>query len=181
MTSWTRSSDTAPDAPVPDDLVGAPATSASTGRPAFEYPHVVTLEETNLLGNVYFAHYLRWQGHCRELFLRRYAPKVFEELDREHALVTTRCSCEYLAELVAFDPVVVRMRAGEVLPNRLTLLFDYVRTADGREELVARGEQQLAWLSREGERFVPRPVPNELLEAIDTYIGTAGRRVPVHP
>jgi enediyne biosynthesis thioesterase len=166
---------------VPEDTIERPQrTSALTGQASFEYRHVVTLEETNLLGNVYFAHYLRWQGHCRELFLQRYAPKVFEELDREQALVTTRCSCEYLAELVAFDPVVVRMRAGEVLPNRLTLLFDYVRSAAGREELVARGEQQLAWLRREGERFVPRPVPKELLEAIEAYIGAAGRRAAVH-
>ena len=29
---------------------------------AFRYEHVVTFDETNLVGNVYFAHYLHWQG-----------------------------------------------------------------------------------------------------------------------
>jgi enediyne core biosynthesis thioesterase len=135
----------------------------------YEYEHVVTLEETNLLGNVYFAHYLRWQGHCREHFLREHAPEIFDELDREHALVTTRCSCEYLAELVAFDHVVVRMGLGRVVQNRLELLFEYWRKSDEDEELVARGAQELAWLIRQGERFVPRRVPEPLLEAIDAY------------
>ena len=138
----------------------------------FEYRHVVTLDETNLLGNVYFAHYVRWQGHCRELFLREHAPEVFGELTHDDALVTTRCSCEFLAELVAFDEVAVRMRVGEVAQNRLTLAFDYVRLhGDGREELVASGEQQLAWLRREGDGFVPKRVPQSLLSSIDAYTG----------
>ncbi|HWM09267.1 MAG TPA: acyl-CoA thioesterase [Solirubrobacteraceae bacterium] len=143
----------------------------------FELRHTVVLEETNLLGNVYFAHYLRWQGHCREQFLNEFAPEVFEGLDPDRdALVTTRCSCTYHAELEAFDEVAIRMRLGEVVQNRLTLHFDYVRiTADG-EELVARGEQQLAWLTREGERFVPQRVPEPLLDAIDAYPGAAVAR-----
>lgn len=136
----------------------------------FEYRHLVVLEETNFLGNVYFTHYVRWQGHCRELFINEFAPEVFAGLDVEHdALVTTRCSCTYLAELVALDEVAVRMRLGEVVHNRLTLHFDYVRVAPGPEELVARGEQQLAWLRREGERFAPKRVPESLLAAIDAY------------
>ena len=37
---------------------------------AFEYRHVVGFEETNLVGNVYYVNHLRWQGRCREMFLR---------------------------------------------------------------------------------------------------------------
>ncbi len=139
-------------------------------RTRYEYRHTVTLDETNLLGNVYFAHYVRWQGHCRELFLRTYAPSVFAELDASQAIVTTRCGCEYLAELMAFDEVAVRMHAGEVTTNRLTLLFEYWRIGENGEELVARGEQQLAWLVRDGARFLPDQVPDELLTAIDAYL-----------
>jgi enediyne biosynthesis thioesterase len=141
--------------------------------PAYEYRHVVPLEETNLVGNVYFAHYLRWQGHCRELFLRRHVPEVFAAIDRNVAVVTTRCSCEYFAELFAFDEVIVRMRAGEVVQSRITLIFDYWRVRDGREELVARGEQQIAWLTRVGDRFVPDRVPATLIAAIDEFVATS--------
>jgi enediyne core biosynthesis thioesterase len=136
---------------------------------SYEYRHVVGLEETNLLGNVYFAHYLRWQGHCREFFLRDYAPEVLTALDQEQCLVTTRCSCEYLVELAAFDEVVLRMRVGEVIQNRLSLRFEYWRHTGEQEELVARGEQQVAWLKREGDRLVPTPVPKSLLDSIDAY------------
>lgn len=148
-------------------------------RKTYEYRHTVMLEETNLLGNVYFSHYARWQGHCRELFLREFAPEVLLDLDPERdALVTTRCSCTYLAELVAFDEISVRMALGDVSGNRLDLHFEYVRVAPGPEELVARGEQQLAWLRRDGERYVPQRVPDALLSAIEAYPGNGAARQP---
>jgi hypothetical protein len=70
------------------------------------------------------------------------------------------------------------MGLGDVALNRLDLHFEYVRVAPGPEELVARGEQQLAWLRRDGERFVPRRVPESLLTAIEAYPGRAGPRPP---
>jgi enediyne biosynthesis thioesterase len=127
------------------------------------------------VGNVYFAHYLHWQGHCRELFLRRYVPEVFEGVGQQTAVVTTRCSCEYFAELFAFDEVVVRMRAGEVTQGRIVLLFDYWRADGEREELVARGEQQIAWLAKVGDRLVPDRLPPRLTAAIDAFVATATR------
>src|SRR5437899_11945236 len=76
----------------------------------YEYQHIVGFEETNLVGNVYYVNHLRWQGRCREMFLRDHAPEVLTELEQGLALVTTRCSCEYAAELLAFESVIVRLR-----------------------------------------------------------------------
>ena len=46
----------------------------------YEYRHIVGFEETNLVGNVYYVNYLRWQGRCREMFLSERAPDVLAEL-----------------------------------------------------------------------------------------------------
>jgi len=140
-----------------------------TLRPAYEYRHIVSFEETNLIGNVYYVHHVRWQGRCRELFVREYAPEVLDELTRGLSLVTTRCVCEYLAELAAFDEVIIRMRLGALGQNRITLLFEYWRCTKEGEELVARGEQQVACMRREEERLVPTPVPEALREALRPY------------
>ncbi len=135
----------------------------------FETRHVVGFEETNLTGNVYYVNHLRWQGRCRELFLRQHCPSLLDELSAGLALVTTRCSCEYFDELQAFDEVLVRMRLGEMVQNRITMLFDYLRaTADG-EQLVARGEQQVACMRRDGERTVPTRVPVALRTALEPF------------
>jgi len=138
--------------------------------PAYEHRHVVGFEETNLVGNVYYANHVRWQGRCREMFLRDHAPAVLDYLANGLALVTTRVSCEYLAELRAFDEVAVRMRLGGVAQNRVVMRFEYWRLAGGDGgELVARGEQEVACMRRQGSGVVPAPVPPELLEALRPY------------
>ena len=136
---------------------------------AYEYRHVVGCEETNLIGNVYYANHVRWQGRCREMFLRDRAPGVIDALKHGLILVTTRVSCEFMAELVAFDEVILRMRLGDLGQNRITMNFEYWRHGPTGEELVARGEQQVACMQREGEQVVPVPVPVQLREALREY------------
>ena len=99
------------------------------------------------------------------MFLRDHAPDVIDELSRGLILATVRCSCEYFVELAAFDEVMVRMSLAELLQNRITLAFEYWRG----EELVARGEQQVACMKREGEKLLPAPVPPTLREALAAY------------
>ncbi|MCP3902901.1 MAG: acyl-CoA thioesterase [Planctomycetes bacterium] len=135
----------------------------------FEYHHVVTFEDTNVAGNVYYANHLRWQGRCREMFLRAHAPSVVAQIREGLHLVTTRCSCEYLAELAALDEVVVRMSLRDLVQNRITMGFEYYRVHEGGEELVAVGEQQVATMRREGEGLAAEPVPDALREALEPY------------
>jgi enediyne biosynthesis thioesterase len=135
----------------------------------YEYRHTVTFHETNLVGNVYYTHHLEWQGRCRELFLREQAADVIGELERGLSLATVRCSCEYFSEVNVFDEIAVRMRLAELVQNRITLVFEYWKCASNGEELVARGEQQVACMLRDGARSVPTPVPKTLRDALTRY------------
>jgi enediyne biosynthesis thioesterase len=132
---------------------------------AYEMEHLVTFEETNLVGNVYYVNHLRWQGSCRERFLQEHCPSVLADLRDGLALATTRCSCAYYAELGAFDRITVRMMLGGVNQNRVLMRFDYLR--DGL--LVARGEQEIACMARDADGTRPAPVPAELLAALGEY------------
>jgi enediyne core biosynthesis thioesterase len=142
--------------------------------PSFDYEHVVTFDETNVIGNVYFVNHLRWQGHCRELFLAAHAPGVLDALADSLVLVTTQCSCEYFAELAALDRVVVQMRLAALQGNRIRMRFDYVRENGHGPEVVARGEQEVACLARGTNGVGPVPVPDELRNALEPYRGGHG-------
>ena len=131
----------------------------------YEFRHVVSFEETNLVGNVYFVNHLRWQGRCRELFLREHCPSVLDDLLHGLSLATARVSCEYFAELAALDEISIRMRLASLAQNRLVLTFEYWRN----EELVARGEQHVACMRRDGTSLLPTPVPEALCEALRLY------------
>ena len=138
--------------------------------PAYSYRHVVGFGDTNLIGNVYYVNYLAWQGRCREMFLRDKAPTVLNDLANGLSLVTTRCSCDYLSELMAFDEVRLDMRLKAVAENRVAFAFEYWRCNRGREELVASGEQEIACLRTVAGRMGPCEVPVELRAALRKYV-----------
>lgn len=132
---------------------------------AYEYRHIVSFEETNMVGNVYYANHVRWQGRCREMFLRDQVPDVLQALENGLVLVTTKVACEYYQELFAFDEVLIRMTVADVTQSRVTMRYDYLRGAS----LVARGEQQIACLQKHGEQMIPAPVPQALLSTLAKF------------
>ena len=104
------------------------------------------------------------------MFLRDHAPEVLMELEAgEIALATIRCSCEYFEELKAFDEVMIRMRLSARMQNRVTLVFEYFRRTGESEELVARGEQQVAYMRRDRGQMVASPLPLVLQAALQLY------------
>ena len=61
------------------------------------------------------------------------------------------------------------MRLGALKQNRIVMLFEYWRINKNGEELVARGEQIVACMQREGARSLPTAVPAVLREALRPY------------
>jgi enediyne biosynthesis thioesterase len=150
----------------------------------YEYRHVVGLEETDLVGNVYNVNYVRWQGQCREMFILEHAPGVLDELSGDLELRAIESDCEYLADISAFDEVSIRMRLKELSQAQVVLAFDVVRVRDGVEDLAARCQQRVACVRRVNGAATPAPVPPQLASALSAYAivpatargsGTGGR------
>ena len=138
--------------------------------PYFEYRHTVGFEETNIVGNVYYVNYLRWQGRCREMFLKRMAPEVLADLQDDLKLFTLKVDCEFYAEITAFDELSIRMRLVDLVQTQIEFSFDYVRLdPDGSEVLIARGRQRIACMRGPNTRTVPSRVPDALVKALQPY------------
>jgi enediyne biosynthesis thioesterase len=137
-------------------------------KPSFDVPHVVTFEETNLLGNVYYTNYFAWQGRCRELFLRKHASAILDEIESgQLRLVTAHASCDFFDEYRAFDDVLIRMRLDRFIPYGVSLGFEYC--GSGAHEVLARGRQDLKFL-RPGERgWDLAEVPPLLMKELQRY------------
>lgn len=135
----------------------------------YEIKHTVGFEETNLVGNVYYVNYLRWQGRCREMFLKEKAPGVLDDLRSDLKLFTVNVECEFLGEITAFDELSIRMRLDELTQTQIQFNFEYVKVADGQERPVARGKQRIVCMRGPNSRTVPTRVPDELREALGHY------------
>ena len=138
-------------------------------RRTFDMPHVVTFEETNLVGNVYYTNYFSWQGRCREMFLREHAPQTLAELQAgELRLVTAHASCDFVDEFTAFDEVLVRMSLNRFIAYGVSLNFDYAR-ANKASEILARGRQDIKFLRRQASLWALSDMPQALLDAVRRY------------
>jgi enediyne biosynthesis thioesterase len=138
----------------------------------YELRHLIGFEETTVVGNVYFVNYVRWQGKCREMFLRENAPDVLADFGTGVTLFTVKVECEFLAELALFDELSIRMRLVDLTQTQIEFGFDYVRlSADGGEELVARGRQRVACIGGQGDGARPVKVPSSLRDALARYAG----------
>ncbi|WP_214410488.1 acyl-CoA thioesterase [Sphaerisporangium fuscum] len=136
----------------------------------YEYLHTVGFEETNIVGNVYYVNYLRWQGRCREMFLKERAPEVLADLQDDLKLFTLKVDCEFFAEITAFSELSIRMRLQELAQTQVEFSFDYVRLdPDGTEVLIARGRQRVACMRGPNTRTVPSRVPDALARALEPY------------
>ena len=142
----------------------------------YEMRHTVGFEETNIVGNVYYVNYLRWQGRCREMFLLERAPAVLAELQDDLKLFTVRCECDFIQEITAFDRLSIRMRLQDLTQTQIGFAFDYVRLRDGQEELVARGQQRVACMRGPNTDTRPTRVPAALRQALAEY-----RLLPAQP
>lgn len=138
--------------------------------PYYEYRHMVGFEDTNIVGNVYYVNYLRWQGRCREMFLKNEAPDVLADMQGDLKLFTLKVDCEFFAEITAFDELSIRMRLVDLAQTQVEFSFDYVRLdQDGGEVLVARGRQRVACMRGPNNRTVPARVPEALTAAMAPY------------
>ena len=144
----------------------------------FEYRHTVGFEDTNIVGNVYYTHYLQWQGRCREMFLKQHAPEILAELQGDLKLYTLKVDCEFFAEVTAFDEIAIRMHLIDIAQTQLEFGFDYVRIGpEGDEALVARGRQRVACMRGPNNATEPIRVPESLSRALAPYLLAGVRSV----
>lgn len=139
-------------------------------KKSYDLKHVVSFEETNLVGNVYFVNHIRWQGKCREMFLHDHARSVLAELENGNlALVTLNCSCEYFEELKAFDEVLVKMFLEKTVQNKIAMRFEYYHVTSHTEKLIAQGKQEIACMGKSAQGYIPVLIPKDLQTALSEF------------
>jgi enediyne biosynthesis thioesterase len=70
--------------------------------------------------------------------------------------------------LKAFDRVVIRMFLNATAQNRIAMRFEYWREGV-TDELVGRGEQEIACMQRDGEQLLPTSIPAALQEVLAEF------------
>lgn len=136
----------------------------------YEYRFITTFEETNVVGNIYFANFALWQGKCREMFLYEYCPGIIDEIKSGLALITLDLSIQYVSQLFAFDKVVIRMSLDAQSVSRLLMGFKYYKEEEnGSLTIVATGTQATLAARMINGTIKAVPYPDAMIEVIEEY------------
>jgi acyl-CoA thioesterase FadM len=131
-----------------------------------------TYDDTNSVGNIYFANYVRWVGKARELFFNHCIPG-FDLASTEFYILTKSFQHDFRREAREFEPLTVRIRVKHNNRKFVTLEHEIHSATQG---LLGRGEQGLMFV--ETRTYRPIDIPKSVIEGFLPYLpaGTAARR-----
>jgi YbgC/YbaW family acyl-CoA thioester hydrolase len=124
---------------------------------------IPTYDDTNSVGNVYFANYLRWVGKARELFFNTCMPN-FDLKSTDFYVLTRSINHDFRRETREFDPVTVRVKIASHNRKFVTLAHEIHSEAHG---LLGRGEQSLMFVDT--ANFHPLDIPRSIVEGFLPY------------
>ena len=159
-------------APVPgpgfDIVAGSQATgTALAGRfdgNWFLYDVMPSYDDTNSVGNVYFANYIRWVGKTRELFFAKCVPN-FDLKTTGFFILTRDFYHKFIRETREFEAILVRIRVGKHNRKFVTLEHE-IRNLAG--DLLGKGTQQLMFVDVATYGLIDVPV--EALRGFLPYV-----------
>lgn len=129
----------------------------------FLYEKLVTLKDTNMEGNVYFANYFAWQGEAREVLLLSH-PNFAEEAKKfSHVkLVTHSAYQRFIHESYLGDIIQVKMNSREAKKCSFVLYFKFFNKKN--ELFLGEGWQRIATVDVRSGKICQ--VPPHLLDLV---------------
>jgi acyl-CoA thioesterase FadM len=107
-----------------------------------------TLEESNLVGNIYFGNYYLFHGRTRDHFFRDAAPEYYRGTGERGELRCMYCRIDHLREAMPFDRIAVRLSLNALHELGVRLRIDLFRlTDDGGREKLGSGEHVAGWFA----------------------------------
>lgn len=107
----------------------------------YDFCHVVTIGDTNVLGGVYYTRVLEWMGQCRERWLIERVAGVGQLMLEGLILITREVTCTFLKELHLGDPVLVRLTIPQLGHCELHCTMEVIHEITG--ERHAHGSQTI--------------------------------------
>jgi acyl-CoA thioesterase FadM len=129
----------------------------------FVHQFIPTYQDTNSVGNVYFAMYLMWVGKTRELFFNYVIPG-FDPKTSSYLILTRGIDHKFQKEIKEFDEVTIQIRIADY--NRKFVTLEHrILTKDG--DLVGKGKQGLMFVDSRNYDLID--LPTEVQKAFLPY------------
>lgn len=131
----------------------------------FVHHFIPTYQDTNSVGNVYFAMYLMWVGKTRELFFMHTMPD-FDPKNTDFFILTRSIEHKFVKEIREFDEVYIQIKIADY--NRKFVTLEH-QILDTKGELVGKGKQVLMFVSSKDYSLID--LPEKIQKVYINYVG----------
>lgn len=137
-------------------------------KPVYSETFKTSLEDSNLVGNVYYGNYFIWQGRVRDLYVNSIEKEYLRGIGDAGEIVCTHSRLNYLRDAMPFDEIIIGLSVRTVYECGADLEFEYYRLLNnGDKEKLAVGQQTFIWVAHDDEnKHQSIPLPNKLLDAL---------------
>ena len=109
----------------------------------YVYRSTVTIGDTNLLQNMYFANHFKLTGAARELWVREHVPGAVEAMRQGLVLITREAGCLYHKDFYLYDPIRLELWFENAQHASIDIRFAFYH--DVTNELHAEAKQKIVF------------------------------------
>jgi acyl-CoA thioesterase FadM len=132
---------------------------------------MTSLEDANLIGNIYYTNYFNWQSRLHDLFLHSVMPDHFNRRGPgDGEFICARSRMDYLRDAFPFDRIRSTLSLHSASECGAILDFQFTRVRDGgSHEKLAVGRTEMVWVRRDREGSpVPARLPAPVFRAFSS-------------
>ena len=132
---------------------------------------ITSLEDSNLIGNIYFANYAQWLGVVRDTYFYSIAPDYFHGLGEKGEVVSFNTRISYLNEAMPFNTISVVMYLQTVYETGCDLNFEFYSIENNSlAKKLAVANHKVLWMKRHGYS-IPKVEkwPREIFESFKSF------------
>jgi len=152
-------------------LLGAANRGPQVPQTLLTQRFATSLEESNLVGNIYYSNYFAWEARTLDRFLYKLAPEWFGgNASGELAVLGSRI--DYLREAMPFQDIETSLEVTSVHSCGADFSVTFFRVEDnGERTKLSRGSLETLWGVRGPDgRLTPQTLPLKLQEALLAHL-----------
>ncbi len=130
----------------------------------FENSFQTSLENSNLIGNIYFSNYSKWINSTKDLFLYNYKPNIFRKTEFDGEFATLECKISYMQEAMPFDKILVKMYLVKLFEKGMVLRYEIFKVKANNNIKLAKVTQTIAFIKYKSSIPKIKAIPEDLME-----------------
>jgi enediyne polyketide synthase len=104
-----------------------------------------SLDESNLVGNIYYANYYKWQSKTFDQFINKIDPNFYFYNENHQKFVCLETEINHLQEAMPFDTIQVKLYIDAIYESGFSLIYEFFKGEENKSNKLAWGKQKMAF------------------------------------